>query len=226
MTARRYGLVAALTLAAVLAFALGGRAGFDAPATRLDRTLTKIQNHYRATGSFHAKFTEQVTSPGGMKKIRTGSVYYLKPGRMRWEFAGPEAETIVSDGNIVYSYEPDLNQVIETPVKQILKSPSATAFLLGFGDLRDDFGASFTSSAPDDGLIHLTLVPKEGGNPATVALDQSSLDLRALELTDAVGDKTSFQFTDWSDNPTLADSLFKFEVPAGADIVRTPGGAS
>ena len=81
---------------------------------------------------------------------------------MRWEFAGPKAETIVSDGNIVYSYEPDLNQVIETPVKQILKSPSATAFLLGFGDLRDDFGASFTSSAPDDGLIHLTTGAQRG----------------------------------------------------------------
>ncbi|SRR5579875_212741 len=219
----RYAAIVAMALAAVVAFTPCSRAGLDAPSTRLESTLSRIQNHYRVTNSFHAKFTEQVTSPGGMKKDRTGSVYYLKPGRMRWEFAGPETETIVSDGVIVYSYEPDLNQVIETPVKQIIKSPSATAFLLGFGNLRTDFKASFTPSAPNDGLIHLTLVPKEGGNAAEVALDPKSLDLVMLDLTDAVGDRTSFRFTDWSDNPTLADSLFKFEVPSGADIVRTPG---
>jgi outer membrane lipoprotein carrier protein len=216
-----FTVIAAAALTA--AIAAPTQAGLDARSTRLDSVLSRVQNHYRETNSFHAKFTEEVTSPGGMKKTRTGSVYYLKPGRMRWEFAAPDSETIVSDGTIVYSYEPDLNQVIETPVKQILKSPSATTFLLGFGDLRHDFKASFTPLAPKDGRIHLTLVPKEGGNQAEVALDAHTLDLVALQLTDAVGDRTSFRFTDWTDNPTLADALFKFEVPQGADIVRTPG---
>jgi outer membrane lipoprotein carrier protein len=213
-----------LTVAAALALAIVGPApGLDAATSRLDSILIRVQNHYRDTNSFHAKFTEEVTSPGGMKKTRTGTVYYLKPGRMRWEFAAPDTETIVSDGIIVYSYEPDLNQVIETPVKQILKSPSATTFLLGFGDLRRDFKASSPSPAPADGLIHLTLVPKEGGNQAEVGLDQRALNLVTLQLTDPVGDKTLFQFTNWTNNPALADSLFKFEVPPGADIVRTPG---
>ncbi len=223
MKLRLHALIAAAALTAAIAGPGPSLAGLDTGSARLDRILTRVQNHYRETNSFHAKFTEQVASPGGMKKNRTGSVYYLKPGRMRWEFAAPDTETIVSDGTIVYSYEPDLNQVIETPVKQILKSPSATTFLLGFGDLRRDFKASFTSPVPADGLIHLTLVPKDGGNQAEVALDQRTLNLAALQLTDAVGDKTVFRFTDWTNNPALADSLFEFEVPQGADIVRTPG---
>lgn len=211
-------------IAAVLALAImASTPGLDAAPSRLDSILTRVQNHYRDTNSFQAKFTEEVTSPGGMKKTRTGVVYYLKPGRMRWEFAAPDTETIVSDGIIVYSYEPDLNQVIETPVKQILKSSNATTFLLGFGDLRRDFNASTPTPAPADGLIHLTLVPKDGGNKAEVGLDQRALNLVTLQLIDAVGDRTLFQFSDWTSNPALQDSLFKFEVPPGADIVRTTG---
>jgi len=221
MIRRVPGIAAALVVA--LAASLPTRAEVNASSSQLEAILTRVQSHYRETSSFNAKFTEDVTSPGGMKKTRSGTVYYLKPGRMRWEFAGPDSETIVSDGTIVYSYQPDLNQVIETPVKQLLKSPSATAFLLGFGDLRKDFKTSITAPAADDGLIHLTLVPREGGNPAAIALDRRTLDLITLELTDAVGDKTVFRFTDWRDNPSLAGSLFRFEVPAGADIVRTPG---
>ncbi|HTW89142.1 MAG TPA: outer membrane lipoprotein carrier protein LolA [Candidatus Binataceae bacterium] len=211
-------------IAGILALAIIASAPrlYAAPSG-LESILTRVQNHYRDTNSFHAKFTEEVTSPGGMKKTRTGVVYYLKPGRMRWEFAAPDTETIVSDGTIVYSYEPDLNQVIETPVKQILKSPNATTFLLGFGDLRRDFKASTPSPTPGDGLIHLTLVPKDGGNQAEVGLDRRTLNLVTLRLTDAVGDRTLFQFSDWTNNPALQDSLFKFEVPPGADIVRTTG---
>jgi len=41
---------------------------------------------------------------------------------MRWEFAAPEVQTIVSDGEMLYSYDPDLNQVVEAPLKQALKS--------------------------------------------------------------------------------------------------------
>jgi outer membrane lipoprotein carrier protein len=223
MNLRLPGLIAAAILTATIAAPRPGRAGLEPTPAQLDSLLTRVQRHYRETSSFQAKFTTQVTSPGGMKKTRTGSVYYLKPGRMRWEFAAPDVETIVSDGIIVYSYEPDLNQVIETPMKQILKSPSATTFLLGFGDLRRDFKTSFAAHPPADNLIHLTLVPRDGGSQAEVALDPDTLDLVALELTDALGDKTVFRFTDWTDNPTLADSLFKFEIPQGADIVRTPG---
>lgn len=223
MKVRLDTLIAVAALTAVIAAPASAGAGLDTASSRLDSILTRVQSHYRETHSFHAKFTEEVASPGGMKKSRTGSVYYLKPGRMRWEFAAPDNETIVSDGTLVYSYEPDLNQVIETPVKQILKSPSATTFLLGFGDLRRDFKASFTSPAPADGLIHLTLVPKEGGNQANISLDGRTLNLVTLQLTDAIGDRTLFRFTDWANNPVLGDSLFRFDIPQGADIVRTPG---
>jgi len=66
----------------------------------------------------------------------------------------PKKQTIVSDGETLYSYDPDLNQVVETPLKQALKSrPARTSFLLGIGNINRDFKAAFASPPTPTGLI-------------------------------------------------------------------------
>jgi outer membrane lipoprotein carrier protein len=220
-------LLLAFTAALIIA---GPRAGYaaqaiirsPADAATLDKTLDQISAHYRETHSFTADFTEKITSPGAADRTRSGKVYYRKPGRMRWEFAAPEQETIVADGKAVYSYEPDLNQVIETPVAGLIKSPSATAFLLGFGDLRADFDVSALSHPPADGLIYLVLKPKGGGNPAIAGIDPTNWNLSKLVFQDVAGDSTSLAFSNFKINQELPDSLFQFSVPNGADVVSTP----
>ncbi|MBF6570235.1 MAG: outer-membrane lipoprotein carrier protein LolA [Candidatus Binataceae bacterium] len=216
----RIAMILAIIVAAFPALVFAG-AGIT--TSRLDHLLDRVQAHYRQTNSFEAKFSEELTSPGGIKRKRKGTLYYRKPGRMRWEFAAPDSETIVSDGTIVYSYQPDLNQVIETPVKQLLKSPGAVTFLLGFGDLRRDFKVSSPVTEQPDGLTHLILIPREGGNRTDVGLNKKNLNLISLQVIDAAGDSTFLRFRGWQENPVLADSLFNFTVPSGADIVRTPG---
>ena len=116
-------------------------------AKDLKQVLDRLQRHYRETNSFTAKFNEEIAAVGAPKKQRQGTVSFRKPGRMRWEFETPEKQTIVSDGETLYSYDPDLNQVVETPLKQALKSSSATSFLLGIGNINRDFKAAFANPA-------------------------------------------------------------------------------
>src|SRR2546426_1130516 len=88
----------------------------QAERQQLRDTLKRIQRHYKSTNSFSGKFGEQIFAVGGGKRDRSGKVYYEKPGKMRWEFDQPHPQTIVSDGTNLYSYEPDLNQALKTPV--------------------------------------------------------------------------------------------------------------
>ncbi len=87
----------------------------------------------------------------------------------------PEKQTIVSDGETLYSYDPDLNQVVETPLKQALKSSSATSFLLGIGNINRDFKAAFAHPATPTGLVDLILDAKTGGYKIEVGLDPTDL---------------------------------------------------
>jgi outer membrane lipoprotein carrier protein len=189
---------------------------------QLKALLDRLQKHYQQTNSFTAKFKEAISPAGGMKREREGTVYYRKPGRMRWEFAGQDQELIVSDGKQIYSYQPDLNQVVETPLAQAFRSSSVAAFLLGIGNVQRDFDVTVPATPPTDGLKHITLKPKNGGDVIEMGLDPASLDLKTLRLTDALGDITALTFSDFKNDAAVDDKLFAFLPPAGADIVKAP----
>jgi outer membrane lipoprotein carrier protein len=195
-------------------------AGHAQPAsTNLDATLDALQHHYETTRSFSAKFTEQIAAVGAPVRTRQGTVAFSKPGKMRWDFESPNKELLVSNGQTVFSYDPGLNQVVETPLKDALRAPGATEFLLGAGSIRKDFVASAPKSPPADGLTHVTLTPRQGGNTIELGIEPKSGDIRRLQITDQLGNKTSLEFTDQRDNVEITDSEFDFTPPAGADIV-------
>jgi len=194
-----------------------------APVSKdLKQVLDRLQRHYHDTNSFTAKFNEEIAAVGAPKKNRTGTVSFRKPGRMRWEFDDPEKQTIVSDGETLYSYDPDLNQVVETPLQQALKSSSATSFVLGIGSINRDFKAAFAHPATPTGLVDLILDAKTGGYKIEVGLDPKSYNLMTLTLTDQLGDVTRIDFSDIHDNVEMPDSTFAFKTPAGADVVTGP----
>jgi len=195
----------------------------SAPVSKdLKHVLDRLQRHYRDTKSFSAKFSEEIATVGAPKRKRQGTVSFRKPGRMRWEFEAPEVQTIVSDGETLYSYDPDLNQVVETPLKQALKASSATSFLLGIGNINRDFKAAFASPARPTGLVDLILDAKAGGYKIEVGLDPKTYNLITLTLTDQLGDTTRIDFSDVHDNVELPDSIFAFKAPAGVDVVTAP----
>ncbi|HLK85814.1 MAG TPA: outer membrane lipoprotein carrier protein LolA [Candidatus Binataceae bacterium] len=197
-------------------------AGVQASAlepSNLDTILRRLQHRYDCSRSLQANFDEKISSPGGMTRTRKGTVYFKKVGRMRWEFAAPSAGTVVSDGKTVYDYEQDLNQVVELPVSKALKS-SATTFLLGLGNIKRDFKVSLPAQPPADGLTHIVLVPRGGGDTMELGLDPKSYEIVKFKLTNQVGGVTEVEFSAIRTNVSLDDSLFKFTVPAGADIVQ------
>ncbi|HYL57232.1 MAG TPA: outer membrane lipoprotein chaperone LolA, partial [Candidatus Acidoferrales bacterium] len=186
------------------------------------QVLARLQRHYNSTDSFEAKFDEEISTVGAPKRQRAGTVSFRKPGRMRWEFKAPEAQTIVSDGETLYSFDPDLNQVVQTPLKQALKSSSATSFLLGMGNIDRDFKASFANTKPQDGLIQLVLDAKAGGYNVQIGLEPKTYNLVTLRLTDQLGDVTVVKFKDIQNNIALPSAMFAFKAPDGADVVNAP----
>ncbi|MGH7841055.1 MAG: LolA family protein, partial [Candidatus Binataceae bacterium] len=158
----------------------------------------------------------------GPARERSGTVAYRKGGRIRWEFDPPAPESIIADGTTLYDYDSGLNQVIEMPLGDAFKSRSAAAFILGVANLQHDFEAEPLANAPADGLEHLVVTPKEGGDKIELGLDAKSLNIVTLRVADALGNATLLKFSEIQRNVPLAPSMFTFVPPAGADIVTAP----
>jgi outer membrane lipoprotein carrier protein len=198
----------------------GARAAMrpDASAGNLDALLDRFQQHYQATRSFSAKFDQTITRPGAPPLRRSGTIYYQKPGKLRWEFEGSQPETIVSDGKTIYDYDAALNQVVETPLTQAFRNQAAAAFLLGAGNVKRDFKAQALSDS--DGLVQLALTPKQGGEQIQAGIERNTYNIVTLALGDAMGNRTQLKFSSIRLNPPLEDSQFTFTPPEGVDIVK------
>ncbi len=157
--------------------------------------------------------------------MRHGKIYLQKPGKMRWDFAAPDNETIVCDGTTLYSYQPDLNQVVEVPISRAFSSSAATAFLLGVGRLEQDFQPAWPASQPADGSVGVVLRPKPGqgtGQTVDLEVDPHTCSIKAVRIEDQIGNVTRLEFLNPQTNVGLDASMFHFNVPAGADVVQAP----
>ncbi len=223
---RRLSLLAALSLLVVPGSVKSAHARCDTAhaaaqdsAPSLDTILARLQQRYDCTRSFRANFTEEISSPGGMKRTRSGIVYFKRTALIRWEFGAPSQGLVLSDGKVVYDYEQDLNQVVELPMNKAFKT-NATAFLLGLGNVRRDFDATSPPDKASDGLVHIVLTPKAGGDTMELGLDPQNYSIVTFTLTSQVGGVTHLKFSDVQTNVALNDSLFHFEIPSGADVVQ------
>lgn len=216
---RRLIAIVRFALAAILLAA-------PAAAVDADDVLRRVQQRYDATEDFVADVTQEMTVASLGKTITShGTVAFKKPGRMRWEFVEDERQTIVADGETLWFYRPDEEQVFKTPFRRAFRSTTPISFLTGVGELAEDFTASLDGESSDGTLYYLMLVPKEadadvGRLRLFVARDNA--DIQGAEIHDPLGNVSTLRFSKLRRNVGLAESRFTFDVPEGVDIITAP----
>jgi len=149
-----------------------------------------------------------------------GTFAFARPGKFRWTYEKPFEQVIVGDGVRVWVYDRDLNQVIVRKLDVALGSTPA-ALLAGDSALEQNF--TLTEGAAAENLEFVEATPKAAESQfSRVRIGFRDNLPRAMELTDTFGQITTLTFVTIERNPTLASTLFRFEVPAGADVVGEP----
>ena len=168
--------------------------------------------------SGRAAFTQTVTSPDGAKKRTTqGNFAFSRPGRFRFEYDKPFEQLIVADGQKVWLYDPDLNQVTVRPMSQALGATPAA--LLAGGALEKDF--QLKAMADRDGLQWAEAVPREKDSQfQSVRVGFRGGALAALEILDNFGQKSLLNFSQVQSNAVVPADDFRFTPPQGADVLE------
>ncbi len=192
-------------------------AALAAPVALADPVET-LRGFVRDVKSGHATFTQTVTSPdGAKKKTSSGSFDFARPNRFRFAYAKPFEQTIVGDGEKVWIYDADLNQVSVRKLGQALGATPAA--LLAGGTLERDF--DLANLPPRDGLDWAEARPKaKDGAFQAVRVGFRGKDLAALEIIDSFGQKSLLQFSGFTANAAIPAETFRFTVPAGADVIE------
>ncbi len=191
----------------------------------LEEVIKSVESAYGRIIDLKAEFTQTAFNKSLNQSIPAqGTVYLKKGGKLRWEYADPTPQQIVSDGKTVWIYTPALNQVNVGPAPEALAGP-AGSFLTGLGRVREHFNARFLNPAEPrdrDGNIVLDLVPKQPlptMNRLVLSFDPRSWEVRRGVVYDQFENTVTMLFRKPAVNTGLADSLFTFVAPKGVATV-------
>jgi outer membrane lipoprotein carrier protein len=200
-----------LMFAAALELGLAGAA----QAAALDQFKTFVATTKAAKG----EFTQQQLKKSDTSKtapVSTGTFLFARPGKFIWTYVKPYEQLLQADGEQLYIFDKDLNQVTVKKLGNALGS-SPAAILFGSNDLEKNF--TLSEAGARNGLEWLDAKPKAQDSTFTMI----SIGLRngtpeAMELHDAFGQTSVLSFKKFEKNPSLSANQFKFVMPKGADV--------
>jgi outer membrane lipoprotein carrier protein len=191
------------------------------PAT-LPTILNGIEKRYAGPGFSARFFQESMLKAMQISDTAEGSLTVKRPGKMRWEYTIPDAQTIISDGSTMWIYRPTDNQVMVGKAPTFFSGGKGAGFLSDMRQIRKGFNIEL-QKADNDAYYRLRLVPKKASpDLADVILSvaKTSFQIDQVLTHNDYGDETQIALSDYQFNIDPKDNLFTFEIPDGVDAVR------
>jgi outer membrane lipoprotein carrier protein len=194
--------------------------------------LDTLEIFLKSTKSGRADFTQVVTPPAkaGQSLVRsktsTGQFSFIRPTRFRFDYIKPFPQVIVADGQTLWLYDADLEQVTARQQAQALGSTPAAlvATAADLATLQKEF--KLEAQADADGLqwVHATPKNRESTIQSVrigLRTDGAQVSLGKLEIFDAMGQRSVLSFERFEVNPAnMGVAQFNFAVPKGVSVIR------
>lgn len=190
----------------------------------IDDIVTRIEKRYSGPG-FSARFDQRST----LKDVQItdkgfGKVFIKRPGMMRWEYEAPDKQIIITDGNKLWMYRPDENQVTVGYAPDYFRDGKGASFLSDIRVIRQNFDVSFEKKEDPDFHV-LKLLPKDKEKKYDISriflsVSKKTWDLAKIVTYNAYGDETEIELSSFQFNQKFDDAMFSFIVPEGTDILQ------
>ncbi len=185
-----------------------------------EEILTAIEKKYTNNG-FQADFS-QISTLAALEITETasGKAWFNHPGKMKWLYLSPQRHEIVTNGQILWIYRPDQDQVMKGDAKKIFKAGAGGAVLSNIGLMRENFTIELKEKN-DTHLFFLLTAKQE--NPDMVSLliqvSRTTHEIGQVTTRNIYGDTTEFKFTNIQFKK-MDPSIFEFKIPDGSSIIE------
>ncbi|MBK7011258.1 MAG: outer membrane lipoprotein chaperone LolA [Xanthomonadales bacterium] len=192
------------------------------PVHAADTARSRLEAFSGRIHTISAHFEQSVIGARGNRgEASTGTLALKAPRQFRWHTTAPFEQLIVADGNRVWIYDPDLEQVsVRGQGAEEAHSPLAVLTDLSRLDL--EFTISEVGEARRPALAQADF-QGQGPEFAFAELGFDTDSLVRMRFEDTLGNTTEIRFSDWQDDPKLPADTFSFTPPAGVDVVGDPG---
>jgi outer membrane lipoprotein carrier protein len=215
----------ALLLAGVLLVPPLARGVAAGPDDAGEALLRRVGERYAAARTLSAKFRQEIPLQNvGIVRKASGTVYFARPLKMRWDYKGPEAQLFLADGRYFYFRPAGSPQVIRRGVDEKgLGGKIPLLLLFGKGEITSLFrvDAATARDGGEETVLHLS--PRGDGAPEVRRIDlvvgTGDALIREIHVFDRMGGENHLYLTDVTVNPSLPPDFFRFRKPAGVSVV-------
>ncbi|MES2049204.1 MAG: outer membrane lipoprotein chaperone LolA [Pseudomonadota bacterium] len=187
-------------------------------ATALEQFKSFVANTKSAKGEFSQQQIKIQEGKAKVSKTALGNFMFARPGKFIWTYTKPYEQTLQTDGDQLYIYDKDLNQVTIKALGGALGA-SPAAILFGGSELEKNFTLKEVGVKQD--LEWLEAIPKTKDSQFEhIGIGMKDGLPVALELRDSFGQISLVTLKGVERNPVFKADQFKFIVPNGADVFR------
>jgi outer membrane lipoprotein carrier protein len=209
--------------------------GVASPARDAGSISRALEARYQHARTLRASFYERYTDGNGGLSSESGTVYFSRPGRMRWEYESPEEKLFIVDGTNVWFYVPADHTASRAKLKESSDWRTPLALLTGKADLAKlcrsiqlggaeaETGGGISPDAVPSGDNVLLCSPRgtASNDPAyRVSFETNSqAQLVRVLIREPGRVETEFRFGNWEENGVIPEVKFHFQPPPGVAIV-------
>ena len=194
--------------------------GSELRAQSVNKTVEGIERHYNRLSALKMGFEQSMEYAGRRRNAESGTLYLLRPGKMRWEYSDPEGKIAISDGKIFRMYNPNTNQVRQVALEAMTDLRAPLSFLLGRMRLRRMFRNLRVEQAGEQQVL---IGEGRGGRDVYTrvefTVDPNDYRITGIRIVGRDESINAYVFSDEQTNPSLSAAMFEFEAPPGAEVV-------
>ena len=186
-----------------------------------DEIMNRIETRYDVPGIF-VRFQQTTTLKAlDITDLAEGRIYIKKPGRMRWEYDSPEKQSIITDGDTLWIYRPEDNQVMIGKAAAFFGEGMGGVFLSDITAIRKHFKIELTGvNTAGDYELKLTPVKASGSiQTVFITVSKDTFNLMGVVTVNAYDDETRLTFEDPKFDQDLPDSFFEFSPSEGMEVL-------
>ena len=229
----------------LFSFLLGGPAPLAAETTPQALPIVRaLEGRYSNVKTLKAAFLQTYRDGRSGIQVESGTVYFSRPGRMRWEYESPETKLFVADGKTVWFFVPGDHTVMRSPMKESDDWRTPLALLTGKAKLSQlcERISLIGTPAGQSGRAVLSCIPRGTKLPKSAAadpaaasqegilspapydrvlleVDTSSGELADVRILQQGGVELEFRFGQWQEGLPIEGAMFHFQTPPGVTVL-------
>lgn len=184
-----------------------------------ERARDQLEDFVADTHALRSDFRQVVTDANGESRPPViGTLALAEPRLFRWHTSQPTEQLIVADGSRVWVYDPELEQVT-VRVQSAEEAHSPLTVLTDLSQLEEQFLLAEVGTRDGLDWLRLTPINPDDAQLAYAELGFDKSGLKRMLFRDQLGSVSAITFEHWQRNPELPASTFRFDPPAGVDVI-------